>query len=204
MHRFLKFLGVTAFVAIIGAAPAKAETMTYEFEKPHTQVIFFADHLGFSHSEGKFLDFEGHLTLDTADPTKSEAEVTIQTDSLRMDTEKWEDHLKNEDFFNVAEFPVMVFKSTGIVMTGDDTADVTGDLTMLGVTKPVTLKTKLNKLGKHPMNNKDVAGFSATAMIDRSEWGMSYGLPMMSPEVEIRIEVEAHAMENGNDAGGNK
>ena len=98
--------------------------------------------------------------------------------------------MKNEDFFNVEKFPEMTFKSTGVTVTGENTGDVTGDLTLLGVTKPVTLHVTFNKAGKHPMGDKYAAGFSATGTLRRSDFGMDYGLPMVSDEVELRIEVE--------------
>ena len=89
----------------------------------------------------------------------------------------------------------MTFKSTAIEVTGDNTANITGDLTILGVTKPVTLNTVHNKSGKHPFSGKDTTGLSATATIKRSDFGMVYGLPLVGDDVEIRIEVEANTRE---------
>ncbi len=191
MTRLLSFLTLSFSVLMLAATPAKAEAEKYEFDKAHTQILFFADHLGFSKSSGKFLDFDGYYMFDEENPENSSIDVTIQTDSINMDMEKWDDHLKNEDFFNVAAYPQMTFKSTDIEVTGEDTADITGDLTLLGITKPVILQVKHNKTGEHPRSGKKTSGFSATAMIDRSEWGMAYGVPMMDPMTEIRIEVEA-------------
>jgi len=191
MSRLFQFLTVL-FVVSVMAAPVKAEVETYDFDKAHTQILFFADHLGFSKSQGEFHDYDGFFVFDRGNPENSSVEVTIQTASIDMDHEKWDAHMKNEDFFDVEKYPTMMFKSTGIEVTGDNTANMTGDLTILDVTKPVTLAVTHNKSGQHPFNQKIVAGFSATAMIDRSEWGMTYGLPMMSPEVELRIEVEGY------------
>lgn len=177
-------------VLLLYALPARAEVQTYGFDKVHTQVLFFADHLGYSKSQGEFHTFDGGFVFDTAHPESSSIDVTVHTDSLDMNDERWDNHLKGADFFNVEKFPTMHFKSTAIAVTGENTADITGDLTLLGVTKPVVLHVTHNKSGMHPMTNRHIAGFSATAEIDRSEWGMTYGLPMMSPTVEIRLEVE--------------
>ncbi|MCB1562572.1 MAG: polyisoprenoid-binding protein [Alphaproteobacteria bacterium] len=169
---------------------AHAQIETYSFDKAHTQILFFVNHLGFSNSQGEFLDFDGTFTFDRGEPEKSSVDVTIQTNSIDMDDEKWDTHMKSADFFNVEHFPTMHFKSTSIVLTGEDTADITGDMTILGVTKPVTLSTKLNKAGPHPFGSKYMAGLSASAHIKRSDFGMNYGLPMVGDDVEIRIEVE--------------
>lgn len=176
-------------------ADVKAEAEHYTFDKAHTQVLFFVNHLGFSMSQGEFHDYDGHYTFDRAHPEKSTIDVTINTASIDMDDEKWDDHLKNKDFFNVEEFPTMTFKSTSIEVTGDNTADITGDLTILGVTKPAVLQTTYNKSAVHPYSKKFVSGFSATATVKRSDYGMTYGLPGVGDEVEVRIEVEGYRTE---------
>ncbi|HIF25297.1 MAG TPA: polyisoprenoid-binding protein [Micavibrio sp.] len=193
MKKLLMMATAAGFLFV--AQPAKAEVETYEFDKPHTSILFFADHLGFSKSQGEFHDYDGHFTFDRENPANSAVEVTIQTASIDMDMEKWDDHLKNADFFNVEEFPTMTFKSSAIEVTGEKTGKITGDLTLLGVTKPVTLDVVFHKAGEFPMGDMYKAGFTATAMIDRSEWGMNYGLPAMDKMVEIRIEVEGNRVD---------
>lgn len=163
----------------------------YEFDKVHTQIMFSVEHAGFSFSQGKFLDFDGHFTFDQSKPDASAVDVTIKTASINMDDQKWDDHLKNPDFFNVEKFPEMTFKSTAAKVTGENTGEITGDLTILGVTKPVTLMVRHNKTDKHPFSGKLTSGFSATAKIKRSDFGMNYGLPMVGDDVAIHIEVEA-------------
>lgn len=170
---------------------AKAEVETYTLEKPHTQILFFVDHLGFSKSSGRFLDFDGKISFDREKPENSFTDVTIKTSSIEMNDLKWNEHLKGADFFNVEKFPEMVFKSTAMEITGENLGAMTGDLTILGVTKPVVLDVTFNKCDKHPFGGKYVCGFSAASSIVRSDWGMNYGLPMVSDEVELRIEVEA-------------
>ena len=187
----MRFIPALLGVAIIGfAGPASAEK--FVLDKPHTQIIFKVNHMGFSHSYGKFTDYTGEINYDEADPTKSNADVTIQTASLDLDDQKWNEHMKSKDFFDVEQFPTMTFKSTGIEKTGDKTANITGDLTWLGVTKPVTLAVQQNNMGKHPMKGINATGFSASGKIKRSDFGMKGGIPMVSDEVDIIIEVEAY------------
>lgn len=187
----MKLLTLLMAFMFLAITPAKAEIELYEFDKVHTQIIFFVSHLGFSISEGEFHDMDGVIEFNRSEPEKSKLDVTIQTNSLDMDDEKWDTHMKSADFFNVEKFPTMTFKSTGIAVTGEKTADITGDLTILDVTKPVVLKTTFNKAGKQPMGEKYAAGFSATAKSKRSDFGMNYGLPMVGDDIDIRIEVES-------------
>jgi polyisoprenoid-binding protein YceI len=181
-----------AILALLAALPANASAQEayYEFDKAHTQILFFADHLGFSKSQGEFLDYDGYFLFNRTKPEKSYVEITIKTDSIDMDHERWDNHMKSEDFFNVEKFPTMDFRSTGIEVLSDSTADITGDLTILGITAPVVLHTVFNKAGRHPFNQKYVAGFSAHTTVDRSVYGMTYGVPMIGDDVELRIEVE--------------
>lgn len=192
MVRSLLLSSIFAVCLIFAPAAAKAEAVKYSFDKVHTQVLFFVSHLGYSMSQGEFHDYDGHFTFDAETPENSEIDVRIKTASVDMDDEKWDDHLKNEDFFNVEDYPEMTFKSTDVAVTGDNTAEITGDLTLLGVTKPVVLDVTHNKSGVHPHSGKYVSGFSATTTIKRSEFGMDYGLPGVGDDVEVRIEVEAH------------
>ncbi len=179
---------------------AVVEAEYYSFDKAHTQILFFVDHLGFSKSQGEFHDYDGYFEFDRENPKNSKVEVTIQTASIDMDDKAWDDHLKNQDFFNVDKFPTMTFKSTDIKVTGDDTADIIGDLTLLGVTKPVTMKVKHNKSDKHAFSGKYVAGLSATATVKRSDFGMNYGLPAVGDDVNIMIEVEGIRKEPETDS----
>lgn len=191
LEKIMKRILLTAAALAVLAGPALAAPKTYEIESPHTQIIFSVNHLGFSNSYGKFLDHDGTIVFDQENPAASSVEIAIKADSIEMNDGKWNDHMKNEDFFHVEKFPELTFKSTNIEVTGEDTAKITGDLTMVGVTKPVTLDAKLNKAGKHPMSGKDHAGFSATGTIKRSDFGMKYGLPAVSDEVKLVFEVEA-------------
>ncbi len=191
MKLFLTLIAATFLIT----STAKAAPQTYEFDKAHTQILFFIDHLGFSMSQGEFHDYDGEIIFDQEDPTNSSVEIEIQTDSIDMDDKKWDKHMKNEDFFDVKEYPTMTFKSTSIEKTGDNTANITGDLKILDITRPVTLNTTFNKADIHPFSKRYVAGFSATTDIKRSDFGMDYGLPGIGDDVEVRIEVEAMRLE---------
>lgn len=185
----LFLLSALTFAGFSSAAQAAD---TYTLDKPHTQIVFYADHLGFTRSIGKFTDYEGGFVFDSANPAQSSAEVTIKTASVELNDGKWNEHMKSADFLDVEKFPVMTFKSTDIKVLSDKTADITGDLTLRGVTKPVTLHTTFNKEGKFPYGDMYKAGFSADATIKRSDFGMTYGLPGIADDVVIRIEVEGN------------
>lgn len=191
MIRKFSTLALGAAVAMgFTLSPVQAAPATYTLDNPHTQIVFSVSHLGFSHSIGKFTDYSGGFIFDPENPAASSVDVTIKADSVDLAHDKWNDHLKNADFFNVEKFPTITFKSTKIDITGEGGANITGDLTILGVTKPVVLKTVYNKTDKHPYSGKTVAGFSATASLKRSDFGMTYGLPGVADDVKIMLEVE--------------
>lgn len=162
----------------------------YVLEPVHTQILFFCDHLGFSKSQGEFLTFSGHFKFDPKNPHASSAEVTIDAGSIDMDNDKWNDHMLNEDFFHVEKFPTIEFKSTKVEVKTERLAYVHGDLTILGQTHPVILDVKYNKSGVHPFSGNYVSGFSATTTVKRSLYGMTYGLPALGDDIEIRLEIE--------------
>ena len=181
---------IPALFVLLLSFPAHAEVERYTFDNPHTQIVFMANHLGFSRSVGKFTDYDGSFVFDRGHPEKSHVEITIKTGSIDLESEKWNAHMRGDDFFSAEKFPEMTFKSTDIKVLSDNTADITGDLTLLGVTKPITLHTKHNKSAIHPFSNKYVSGFSAQATLKRSEFGMTYGLPAIGDDIDIIIEVE--------------
>lgn len=194
LRRFLAALFVVG--AMIVAAPAWAAVETYHLEKPHTQVLFNVTHMGFSHSWGKFTGYQGEIRLDAEAPKNSFVRATIYTDSLHMNDDKWDAHLKGKDFFDVEKYPEMRFESTAVKITGPSTADVAGNLTLHGVTKPVTLHVTHNKTALESFTKTYRSGFSATGAIKRSDFGMSEGIPLVSDEVKIIIEVEAIRQDN--------
>ena len=185
-------LASAAVGAALIAAPAVAEE--FAFDPSHTHILFTISHFGFSDVQGEFLDFEGSVALDPDAPENSSVSVTIDTASIDTGWEARDEHLRNADFFDVGTHPTMTFESTAVEMTGDDTALVTGDLTILGTTQSVTLDVTLNAMGPHPFREGvTVAGFRATGSIDRTEFGLAYGSPGVGDEVQIHIETELNA-----------
>jgi polyisoprenoid-binding protein YceI len=150
--------------------------------------MFSVSHQGISFSTGSFVDFSGRFELDEDNIEKSSVSVTIQTASINLNDPRWNVDMRGESWFNSSTHPTMTFVSTRVKETGDNTMDVRGNLTLLGTTKPVTLKVRMNKVGD--MMGQATAGFSATATIDRTEFGMATYAPMIGADVDIRIEVE--------------
>jgi polyisoprenoid-binding protein YceI len=180
-----------AFALLSVSAPAFAAD-TYKLDAGHTSVTFQYTHFGFSHPTGKFMNAVGSVTLDDATPANSSVEVSFAIDGLNTGVAALDTHLKSADFFDAAKFPTATFKSTKVAQTSATTADVTGDLTLHGVTKPVTLKVTLNKKDAHPMmKGKIDAGFTATGSINRSDFGMGNYVPAVSDQIDLYIEAEA-------------
>ncbi|MDE3060040.1 MAG: YceI family protein [Pseudomonadota bacterium] len=188
MNRIASFV-VPAFLAF--AAPAQAATETYAFDPMHASVTWFINHFGFSNPSGKFTAVQGTLTLDDAHPENSKVAVTITIGNLVTGIDKLDAHLKSADFFNADQFPTASFTSDKVERTGDKTAKVSGMLTLHGVTKPVTLEVTLNNIGESPITKKKTAGFSATAMLKRSDFGIDKYLPGLGDDVKLIIETEA-------------
>lgn len=188
----IAFILTLFIVAVPVWAGAQAQSRdyaadTYDLGRPHTQVMFSISHLGFSNSHGRFLDYEGHFILDDNRPEEASVEVVIHTGSVDMGDEEWNEAVR--DMFKTEKYPEMTFKSTAVKPGPDDTAEVMGELTLLGVTKPVTLHVKFNKQGRDPFG-KYILGFSATTDIERSDFGMTDYLPMVADDVHIMIEAE--------------
>ncbi|MCP4983652.1 MAG: polyisoprenoid-binding protein [Gammaproteobacteria bacterium] len=162
----------------------------YTIDPGHTYVSFAINHLGFSTMRGKFDRQSGSLSYD---PASKSASVKIEIDATSIDTghDKRDAHLQSPDFLNAAESPTITFESTAAQWNGDKLASVSGDLTILGVSKSVTLTVTSINCGKHPFNKKDVCGFDATGSIKRSDYGVNYGLPAIGEVLDLHIELEA-------------
>ena len=172
------------------AAGLLATTGTYALDKAHGKVTWSISHLGFSTYVGQFSDTAATLVLDGAKPENSTLDVTVQTASIGTLNPALDTHLKSADFFNVAKFPTATFKSTKIKRTGPKTAKVRGDFTLLGVTKPLTLLVVLNQAGSNPLFKYYEAGFTATAHLKRTNWGLSKYAPYLGDDVNLQIEGE--------------
>ncbi len=163
----------------------------YMLDASHSQVLFSYDHLGFSTTFGMFSGFEGEIMFDEAAPENSSVSVSMPVMSMFTGWEKRDAHFMSGDFFGAEEGDMVSFTSTGIEVTGDNTAMITGDLTMNDVTQSVVLDTTLNKTGDHPMAGKPWIGFDATTTLKRSDFGVGAFAPAVSDEVEVRISLEA-------------
>lgn len=182
-------LAVLAAFALSFVSPARAADR-YAFDTSHTYLLFFIDHLGFSETVGQFRKYGGGFTFDEKAPETSTVDVTLYPASISTASSELDAKLQTDAFFNSAKFPEIRFVSTRVEKTGVSTGKVTGNLTMLGVTKPVTLDVMFNKAGVHPYSKANVAGFRATGRLKRSDFGMAAYLPMIGDEVTFRFEVE--------------
>lgn len=171
---------------------AAAEPRNYAFDMAHSRLFFDIDHRGYSMMLGRFAAFGGAFVFDAEDPTQSSLNVTIDPASIDMFHEGLNAHLKNPDFFDVAQYPEMRFTSERVEVVSENRYTVHGQFTMLGQTHPLAFDVVMNQAGQG-RGGAPMAGFSATGTIDRTQYGMSYGAPMVGAEVEFRIEVEASA-----------
>ena len=186
MKRFISAIALSAALA----APALAAADTYAIDSKHTFPTFEVNHLGYSIQRGRFDKTSGTITLDMKAKSGS-ADITIETGSLNMGFDEWNQHMLDEKFFNAAKFPTMTFKSSKFKFKKEQLVEVDGDLTLLGVTKPVKLKVDLFKCAIHPMMKKDACGANATTTIKRSDFGMAAYVPMVGDEIKIAFGIEA-------------
>lgn len=183
----------TLLAAALLAMPfaAQAEPEAYVLDASHSQILFSYNHLGYSTTWGMFSGFEGEIQFDQEDPANSSVNVSFPVRSMFTGWEGRFEHFMSADFFGAAEDEMVSFASTGIEVTGDSTANITGDLTLNGVTKPVTLAATLTQTGDHPMEGKPWAGFNASTTLVRSEFELGMFAPYVSDEVEVQISIEA-------------
>jgi len=185
----VSFFGLTH----VQAADKMSGTEKFTFENIHTNILWLADHLGFSKSTGQFLDFSGEFMLNYDAPAESTVEITIQTASISTGLPNFDAHLKTADFFDVEKYPTATFKSTKVTLKTEKTAEVEGELTMLGKSKPLTLQVRFNKRGIDVYKNVPRAGFSVRTTVKRSLWGMEKYLPLVGDDVKLIIEAEGLA-----------
>ncbi|MDG1168687.1 MAG: YceI family protein [Sulfitobacter sp.] len=185
----MKTLMFAAALALGATSAFAAEK--YVLDSSHSQVVFNYDHIGYSTTFGMFSGFEGEIMFDEAAPDNSSVSVSMPLMSMFTGWEQREAHFMSPDFFGAAEGDLVTFTSTSIEVTGDNTALITGDLTMNDVTKSVVLDAKLNKADVHPMAGKPWMGFDATTTLLRSDFNVGAFAPAVSDAVEVRISVEA-------------
>jgi polyisoprenoid-binding protein YceI len=189
----LVLLGASAQAGQAPVAPQPAPEVragAYKLDKSHAKILWSTSHFGFSTYHGEFTNFDAQLTLDPDRPERSRLMVDVDTRSVSTNDPALDKHLNAPDFFNTAKFPGATFRSTAVRRTGPATASVTGDLTMLGVTRPVTLAVTFNKAGENPVSKAYTAGFSAEGVIKRTEFGMNTYAPAIGEEVKLTISGE--------------
>lgn len=199
------FTSLAAAALVAYASPARAEEKaavpagTYTLDKSHASLIFRVDHLGFSKYTSKFSAFDAKLEFDPARPEASKVTATVDPNSITLDNppEGFTDTLRGKEWLNSKQFPSITFASTKVELTGANTARITGNLTLHGVTKPIALDAAFNGgYAGHPMDPHARIGFSAKGTFKRSDFGISYGIPApgttmgVSDEVEVILETE--------------
>ncbi|THD84374.1 YceI family protein [Aliigemmobacter aestuarii] len=187
MHR----LFASAALAALIASPALAAPEKYVLDASHSQVVFSYNHLGYSTTWGMFSGFDGEIMFDAEKPAGSSVTVSFPVRTMLTGWEARFEHFMSPDFFGAAEDEMVTFTSTAIEVTGENTAKITGDLTLNEVTKPVVLDAVMNQAGEHPMEKKPWAGFSATTTVLRSDFNLGQFAPFVSDEVQIQISIEA-------------
>jgi polyisoprenoid-binding protein YceI len=183
-----KALLLASLLAAIGAA--QAQSATYAIDPTHTQVVFEAKHFGVSTNRGRWDKKEGTVTLDKAAKT-GKVDLTIDMASVSTGIGPFDGHLKSKDFFAVEQFPTAKFVADQFTFNGDKLASVAGTLTMLGKSNPVTLTASGFGCYENPRLKREVCGGDFETTIQRSQWGMAYGLPGIPDSVRLLIQVEA-------------
>jgi len=178
-------------LAVNPAAMAAPDSKAYKIDPSHTRVLFFVDHFGLVKMPGHAQGISGQIDFNFKAVEASKVDLTIDAKKLGMDFQPLDDKLQGKEFFNTDQFPTMTFKSTKIVKTGVESARMTGDFTLLGVTRPVTLEVKFNGRKWNKYMGLESAGFSATGQLRRSDFGMKSYLPDIGDVVPLSIIVEA-------------
>lgn len=182
--------GVVAQAALT-KVPSEVQAGAYALDSGHGKITWSVNHLGFSTYYGQFVNVKAELKLDTANPSASSLTATIPLTDVNPADDALKAHLQTADFFDTANHPTATFVSRSVTVDADDPneATVVGDLTLRGVTKPVTIEVEFNQAGPS-MGNVYKAGFDGEAVIKRSDFGINYALPAVSDEVKLHIEGE--------------
>ncbi len=189
-------LAVTLCVLATGPAlalntdPKDVPSGVYELDPDHASLVFRVSHFGYSYYTGRFNTFSAKLTVDNKNPENSKLEVTVDPASIDTNHAKLEGELKGENNLNVGKFPKITFVATKITRTGQTTGTVEGDLTMLGITKPVVMDVTFNGWGEHFMKKTPVLGFGAKGSLKRSLFGYTNYMPMVGDDVTFEIQAE--------------
>lgn len=202
MRKLIPFAACGLATALAFAPAAMAQTTrvaaevkggTFTADTSHSKVTWSVSHFGFSTYTGQFVGVTASLKLDPANLGATALDATVQTAAVGTLNAALDTHLKAPDFLDVAKFPTATFKATSVKSTGASTADITGDLTLHGVTKPVVLQATFTQAGVSPIDKKYTIGFSAKAVVKRSEFGIKAYVPAISDDVTLQIDTEFKA-----------
>lgn len=184
----LRTLVLTTALAL---APFAASAAPWAIDKSHALISFSVNHLGFSTTRGVFENYDATIDFDPDNIAATKVEIVIDAASVNTFFGKRDDHIRNQDFFDVKKHPTMTFTSTKVTKTGDETATVDGNMTILGVTKPVSFSAKLVKMGPHPFDpSKQIAGMEITGEIDRTQFGMKKFAPAIGAVIPFTFDLE--------------
>ena len=191
-------MGLVALVlATMASGDGRAQSAIYTISKDYTNVRFSWSNLGLSRQSARIMSIDGSAEFDPQSPETGRVDVLMNAASLWTGIASFDELMKSADFFDVRRHPTIRFRSTGVRRMSERTAELVGDLTIMGTTNPVTLYVVWNFTGEHPLaavnpNYKSVfvSGFSATGVLRRSDWGLSRGVPLVSDEIEVTIETE--------------
>ncbi len=162
----------------------------YELDPRHAVLLWKVTHLGFSKYVGRFNDFDATLSYDPDNPSAAHVAVVVQTASIDVNYPEFEEDLRGASWFNVSAFPDASFESTAVALDANGNGTVTGDFTLLGVTKPVTFDVIFNGGARNPLTRKYTVGFEANGVIKRSDFGMTNLLPAVGDDIELEMHVE--------------
>ena len=182
-------LALFAFVLL----PAAVSADTYDVDAVHSSVMFRAKRMGVVYVYGRFNEFAGTIDMTGEDVGTGKVSLEVKTSSVDTGNQRRDDHLRNPDFFNSTQLPTMKFESTGVKPGSGNTFEVTGNLTLHGVTKPVTAMVEKVGSGKDPRSSKALVGFEAKFTIKRSDFDMKYQVGPLSDEVDVHIALHAVA-----------
>jgi len=170
--------------------PAAVQAGTFKLDTAHSKITWSLNHFGFSTYYGQFSHVEGTMKLDPKDLGATSLDVTVDPASIGTFNPALDNHLKSKDFLDVGQFATATFHATKVTRTGDRTADIAGDLTLHGVTKPVVVQARFNMGGRNPADPTYRLGFAGTAKLTRSDFGIIFLLPSLGDEVTLTIEAE--------------
>ncbi|MGB8899601.1 MAG: YceI family protein [Methylocella sp.] len=190
MRKGASFTPALLGLVLIAATVAAQARSSWQIDPSHTHVRFWVDAIGWPRTTGEFKSFKGRIDIDFDRPSRSRVDFRVAAKSVDVDSANMDDYLRSEVFFNVARFPDMRFVSTSVEKRDEHHAQVTGDLTMLGVTRPISLDVEV---ARRLAGTNQRVGFKATGTINRLDFGMNSGYPLISDAIHLTVTTEASA-----------